>query len=172
MVCALYTLGITFTDTEKLRGPILSGINYNNWGSKNCKFCEDIRFSQTGVCICCDAGMCKTYFHVTCAQREGLLVELPHADDVDPYIAYCRLHSDRKAVKKKRRNYYALAAKFRLLMKNQLSSLKVEDSINNQRTLNKLFTQRRKFQKNFQIHESTGNFFIHFTMISIFHFFL
>jgi hypothetical protein len=27
--------------------------------------CEDKRFEMTGVCIGCDAGMCKTFFHVT-----------------------------------------------------------------------------------------------------------
>lgn len=27
------------------------------------------------MCISCDAGMCRSYFHVTCAQREGLLSE-------------------------------------------------------------------------------------------------
>jgi len=42
---------------------------------KECSFCEDARFARTGVCISCDAGMCRSYFHVTCAQREGLLSE-------------------------------------------------------------------------------------------------
>jgi len=37
--------------------------------------CEDARFARTGVCISCDAGMCRSFFHVTCAQREGLLSE-------------------------------------------------------------------------------------------------
>lgn len=27
------------------------------------------------MCISCDAGMCRSYFHVTCAQKEGLLSE-------------------------------------------------------------------------------------------------
>ena len=27
--------------------------------------CEDQRFAKTGICISCDAGLCKTYFHVT-----------------------------------------------------------------------------------------------------------
>lgn len=42
---------------------------------KECSFCEDPRFARTGVCISCDAGMCRAYFHVTCAQKEGLLSE-------------------------------------------------------------------------------------------------
>lgn len=42
---------------------------------QECSFCEDPRFARTGVCISCDAGMCRAYFHVTCAQKEGLLSE-------------------------------------------------------------------------------------------------
>lgn len=157
MVCALYTHGITFVDYQKLRGPVLSDINFNRWGAKVCILCEDERFSQTGVCICCDAGMCKTYFHVTCAQREGLLTELRHSEEVelDPYIAYCRLHSDRNAGKKKRRNYLALIARNRYLMKSlKQNDHTIEESITNQRTLSKLFTQREKFLKSFQAIEN------------------
>ncbi|CAG5892003.1 unnamed protein product [Menidia menidia] len=64
-------------------------MNYSKYGAKagsgfetnrerrciECSFCEDARFARTGVCISCDAGMCRSYFHVTCAQREGLLSE-------------------------------------------------------------------------------------------------
>ncbi|KAK0131416.1 PHD finger protein 14 [Merluccius polli] len=61
VVCALYVPGVAFGDIDKLR--------------PECSFCEDARFARTGVCISCDAGMCRSYFHVTCAQREGLLSE-------------------------------------------------------------------------------------------------
>lgn len=44
-------------------------------GLQECSLCEDARFARTGVCISCDAGMCRSFFHVTCAQREGLLSE-------------------------------------------------------------------------------------------------
>lgn len=162
MVCALYTHGVTFVDMEKLRGPVLSDINYTRWGAKMCILCEDERFSQTGVCICCDAGMCKTFFHATCAQREGL-TELRHGEEVDPYIAYCRLHSDRVAAKKRRRNYLALLAKNRFLMKSLNQNDKtIEDSINNQRTLSKLISQREKFLKTYHAIEpfSIGKFFL------------
>nr|XP_027204582.1 PHD finger protein 14-like [Dermatophagoides pteronyssinus] len=163
MVCALYTQGVTFVDPEKLRGPNLSQIQFNQWGSKICMLCDDENFAQTGVCIRCDAGFCKTNFHATCAQRQGLLTELRHQETeelLDPFIAYCRLHSDRQSAKKKRKNYLTLLARYRILSKQQQSNgtsspiKRIEDSITNHRTLNKLTIQRQKFQRNFQ---SIGN---------------
>jgi len=35
------------------------------WGNKQCSLCKDMRFSYTGVTIACDAGMCRSNFHVT-----------------------------------------------------------------------------------------------------------
>ena len=66
----------TFLQVEKLSFPTLFEMAYSRWGSKSCSLCEDERYSKTGVCIGCDAGMCKAKFHVTCAQREGLLSEV------------------------------------------------------------------------------------------------
>ncbi|KAI3358664.1 hypothetical protein L3Q82_014718 [Scortum barcoo] len=76
---------------------------------RECSFCEDARFARTGVCISCDAGMCRSYFHVTCAQREGLLSEAAAEEDIaDPFFAYCKQHADRFDRKWKRKNYLAL----------------------------------------------------------------
>ncbi|XP_041039697.1 PHD finger protein 14 isoform X7 [Carcharodon carcharias] len=75
VVCALYVPGVAFGDIDKLRPVTLTEMNYSKYGAKECSLCEDIRFARTGVCISCDAGMCRAYFHVTCAQREGLLSE-------------------------------------------------------------------------------------------------
>uniref|UniRef100_A0A8C4DSF5 PHD finger protein 14 n=1 Tax=Dicentrarchus labrax TaxID=13489 RepID=A0A8C4DSF5_DICLA len=75
VVCALYVPGVAFGDIDKLRPVTLTEMNYSKYGAKECSFCEDARFARTGVCISCDAGMCRSYFHVTCAQREGLLSE-------------------------------------------------------------------------------------------------
>lgn len=65
LVCALYVPGIAFGDVDQLSNVTLFEMQYNKWGSKTCTLCEDKRFERTGVCIGCDAGMCKTYFHVT-----------------------------------------------------------------------------------------------------------
>lgn len=83
---------------------------YTRWGSKVCSLCEDLRYAKTGVCIGCDAGMCRSYFHVTCAQREGLLSEVNHgeADQADPYYAHCKLHTDRELIRRRKRNWLTL----------------------------------------------------------------
>ncbi|XP_056154344.1 PHD finger protein 14 [Lampris incognitus] len=109
VVCALYVPGVAFGDIDKLRPVTLTEMNYSKYGAKECSFCEDARFARTGVCISCDAGMCRSFFHVTCAQREGLLSEAAAEEDIaDPFFAYCKQHADRFDRKWKRKNYLAL----------------------------------------------------------------
>ncbi|KAJ8927620.1 hypothetical protein NQ314_019898 [Rhamnusium bicolor] len=110
LVCALYVPGVAFGEVDKLTSVTLFEMPYSKWGAKNCCLCEDDRFARTGVCIGCDAGMCRTYFHVTCAQREGFLSEAhsEEVDQADPFYAHCKLHSDKTLVKKRKKNYLAL----------------------------------------------------------------
>ncbi|XP_036422137.1 PHD finger protein 14 isoform X1 [Colossoma macropomum] len=109
VVCALYVPGVAFGDIDKLRPVTLTEMNYTKYGAKECSLCEDTRFARTGVCISCDAGMCRSFFHVTCAQREGLLSEAAAEEDIaDPFFAYCKQHADRFDRKWKRKNYLAL----------------------------------------------------------------
>ncbi|CAH1126350.1 unnamed protein product [Ceutorhynchus assimilis] len=109
LICALYAPGVAFGEVDKLTSVTLFEMPYSKWGTKTCSLCADERFSRTGVCIGCDAGMCKTYFHVTCAQREGFLSEAhtEEVDQADPFYAHCKLHSDKTLVKKRKRNYLA-----------------------------------------------------------------
>lgn len=65
LVCALYVPGVAFGEVDQLSSVTLFEMPYNKWGAKTCSLCDDARFSRSGVCIGCDAGMCKTYFHVT-----------------------------------------------------------------------------------------------------------
>lgn len=65
LVCALYVPGVAFGEVDQLSSVTLFEMQYNKWGNKMCSLCEDDHFARTGVCIGCDAGMCKTYFHVT-----------------------------------------------------------------------------------------------------------
>lgn len=109
LVCALYIPGVAFGDVDKLSPVTLFEMPYSKWGAKPCSLCEDDRYSHTGVCINCDAGMCRTYFHVTCAQKEGLLSKASTEEDIaDPFFAYCKLHSEKNVARSKRRNYLAL----------------------------------------------------------------
>lgn len=65
LVCALYVPGVAFGEVDQLSMVTLFEMQYNKWGSKKCSLCDDDKFAWTGVCIGCDAGMCKTFFHVT-----------------------------------------------------------------------------------------------------------
>lgn len=51
--------------------------------------------SAAGACVSCDAGMCRSAMHVTCAQRIGLLVQDATPDMADPHFAFCKQHSGR-----------------------------------------------------------------------------
>ncbi|CAH0548773.1 unnamed protein product [Brassicogethes aeneus] len=110
LICALYVPGVAFGEVDKLTSVTLFEMQYSKWGAKTCSLCTDDRFARTGVCIGCDAGMCRTYFHVTCAQREGFLSEAhsEEVDQADPFYAHCKLHSDKTLVKRRKRNYMAL----------------------------------------------------------------
>jgi hypothetical protein len=118
LVCSLYCPGVAFGEVDQLSSVTLFEMPYNKWGAKTCSLCEDARFACTGVCIGCDAGMCKTFFHVTCAQSAGLLSE-PHseeADHADPFYAHCKIHSDKNLIKHRKRNFHAL--RLQIMSKN------------------------------------------------------
>ncbi|XP_031409889.1 PHD finger protein 14 [Meleagris gallopavo] len=102
-------------------------MNYSKYGAKECSFCEDPRFARTGVCISCDAGMCRAYFHVTCAQKEGLLSEAAAEEDIaDPFFAYCKQHADRLDRKWKRKNYLALQSYCKMSLQEREKQLSPE----------------------------------------------
>lgn len=118
LVCALYINDVAFSNTMTLSGITLFEMNYERWGARTCSLCDDERFARTGVCIACDAGMCRTYFHVSCAQKHGLLCEPQVHDDsgevVDPFFAHCKQHATEKhVVKSKRRNFLALQSRMK-----------------------------------------------------------
>ena len=114
LVCALYISGVAFSNTQQLSGITLFEMNYERWAARPCSLCEDERFARTGVCISCDAGMCRNYFHVTCAQSHGLLCDAQNIEDMpdavaDPFYAHCKQHAlEKHIVKAKKRNYLAL----------------------------------------------------------------
>ncbi|XP_028394581.1 PHD finger protein 14-like [Dendronephthya gigantea] len=135
LVCALYTPGITFDIPEKLEGVVLIDMPASKWGAKECNLCEDPSLSRTGVCIGCDAGLCKTFFHASCAQKKGLLSELPEEDDedvADPLYAHCKLHLDKSIAKKKRQAYLTYVSnvrKFKQIDVDMNHKSRVEESL-------------------------------------------
>ncbi|XP_066589670.1 PHD finger protein 14 isoform X2 [Prorops nasuta] len=146
LVCALYVPGVAFGEVDRLSSVTLFEMAYSKWGAKTCSLCEDSRFARTGVCIECDAGMCHTYFHVTCAQREGLLSEAhsEEVDQADPFYAHCKLHSDKALVRRRRRNWLALQlrAQYRQQLLKNPDHL---DSEEQRRIQRKLAKHRHKY---------------------------
>lgn len=128
MVCALYTRGVTFENIDNLSEVSLFELNYALYGSKACTICEDRRLARSGICIGCDAGLCKTFFHATCAQKEGLLFE-SHSDEVDPYFAQCKQHADRTIIRKKKRVCTALFARLRRAQSLQSCSERIKKKL-------------------------------------------
>ncbi|XP_014473701.1 PREDICTED: PHD finger protein 14 isoform X3 [Dinoponera quadriceps] len=146
LVCALYVPGVAFGEVDRLTSVTLFEMQYTKWGAKQCSLCEDSRYARTGVCIECDAGLCHTYFHVTCAQREGLLSEAhsEEVDQADPFYAHCKLHSDKSLVRRRRRNFLA----FQLRVQQRQQMLKQPnhlDTDEHRRIERKLGKHRHKY---------------------------
>ncbi|XP_070174782.1 PHD finger protein 14-like isoform X2 [Littorina saxatilis] len=140
IVCALYTPGVAFGDVDRLCPVTLFEMQYSKWGAKECSLCEDARYSRTGVCISCDAGMCRSFFHVTCAQREGLLTEADPGevmDIADPFFAYCKQHVDKMTMKARRRHWLAIQSHIRSympkVMDDQKEQMRFERKLNRHR---------------------------------------
>ncbi|XP_078490116.1 uncharacterized protein LOC100179204 [Ciona intestinalis] len=101
VVCARYILKSNiFSSNPKSNVIDFSNLNYKLYGSKECYLCEDRLVSKTGICVKCDAGLCKVYFHVTCAQKHGLLSENETGMNsaTDPYFVYCPHHVNKEEV--------------------------------------------------------------------------
>ncbi|KAG8238985.1 hypothetical protein J437_LFUL005042 [Ladona fulva] len=146
LVCALYMPGVAFGEVDRLSNVTLFEMQSSRWGAKACHLCEDDRFARTGVCIGCDAGMCRTYFHVTCAQREGLLSEAhsEEVDQADPFYAHCKLHTDKTHMRRRRRNWLALQLRTqqRQLERQQAGHDSTAEQVRIQR---KLLKQRERY---------------------------
>lgn len=151
LVCALYVPGVAFGEVDQLSNVTLFEMQYSKWGAKVCSLCENSRFSRTGVCIGCDAGMCKTFFHVTCAQAAGFLTEAHHEDTdaADPFYAHCKVHSEKELIRKRKRNYHT----FRLNMEQkQLEKQlhKMDDPCPAQMRINR---KLQKYQQKYAAHK-------------------
>ncbi|XP_034247394.1 PHD finger protein 14 [Thrips palmi] len=137
LVCVLYIPGLFPTDGEKLS---LFKMPYTKFGAKVCTLCEDERLARTGVCIECDAGMCRTYFHASCAQRMGLLQEAhledPETETVDKFYAHCKMHSDKLLTKRRRQNF--------ILLQDRLKERKQEQELKDKKEVERI---QRKFRK-------------------------
>lgn len=148
LVCALYVPGVAFGEVDQLSSVTLFEMQYSKWGAKTCTLCENERFSRTGVCIGCDAGMCKTFFHVTCAQAAGFLSEAhsEEADHADPFYAHCKVHSDKTMIKHRKRHFNTI----KLVMEHK--ALEKQEQKNEDPTPGQVRIQRKlaKYQNKYR----------------------
>lgn len=139
-VCALYTQDVEFGSVEKLSPIILTKIPESRWHSRLCEICKN----SQGIVIRCDAGLCKIHFHVTCAQRDGLLTEAPaHEMVADPFYANCLQHCNKDIAKEKKRIYQKAMKCTAIFLKNK------DSEGQSKRVLSRLEQARRRYKPPF-----------------------
>nr|CDJ81295.1 Zinc finger domain containing protein [Haemonchus contortus] len=159
LLCALYTHGVTFGDIDHLGAISWQEMDHRNFGRKSCSGCTDVLEARLGVTTRCELGLCKQYYHVTCAQRLGLLVD--HSEDVDhfgggsshrrgdhhtvePRYINCRQHSNPDDVRVKKQ------AAARFLAQEERRLMMVGKNVLSEREERKRLRAREKYEKQFQ----------------------
>uniref|UniRef100_A0AC35FT16 PHD finger protein 14 n=2 Tax=Panagrolaimus sp. PS1159 TaxID=55785 RepID=A0AC35FT16_9BILA len=103
VLCGQYIPKITYADIEKLIGVSYQEIDHKSFGKKPCTACNDAIKSRIGIAVPCEAGLCKNNYHVTCAQRLGLLVELDE-NECTGHL-FCKRHTLSEDLKRRKRIY-------------------------------------------------------------------
>ena len=107
VVCALYIPEVRFADTRTMEPIIISRIPRDKF-TKTCHICDEgnqVRNASFGACMTCNWSSCKVSFHVTCAQKFGLLTEEDETKDGNTvrYCGYCPNHLTRIALNDRRK---------------------------------------------------------------------
>lgn len=95
VVCALFIPEAWFANVQTMEPIVLKNLPQERF-NKICYVCEEkdrANKASTGACMQCNKNGCKQYFHVTCAQAQGLLCEEAgnYGDNVK-YCGYCDYH--------------------------------------------------------------------------------
>jgi len=91
VACALWIPETGFENIETMeRVKDISSVPKARW-RLICSICK----KRTGACIQCKERVCTTAFHVTCAQRKNLYMEVKEDDEAgnNQYIAFCTRHT-------------------------------------------------------------------------------
>uniref|UniRef100_A0A2C9JU55 PHD-type domain-containing protein n=1 Tax=Biomphalaria glabrata TaxID=6526 RepID=A0A2C9JU55_BIOGL len=94
VVCALYIPEAWFGNVRTMEPIILNNVP-NDRFNKTCYICEEQKRdtkATAGACMQCNRNSCKQYFHVTCAQAQGLLCEVKGSYENVKYCGYCSHH--------------------------------------------------------------------------------
>ncbi|CAG8630163.1 6721_t:CDS:2, partial [Paraglomus occultum] len=91
VVCALWMPGMWIGDNELISDITVEHVQQNNWRKSCCVCSSGLR--DEGAVVHCDAGGCKNWLHVTCAQSLSLLEVVEDDPNMaDPYFIYCPQH--------------------------------------------------------------------------------
>lgn len=93
VICALYIPEVRFGNVHSMEPVILSDVPVDKF-QKTCYICNEERpnDAKKGACMSCNKSTCKRSFHVTCAQRKGLLCEEGAISRNVKYCGYCENH--------------------------------------------------------------------------------
>ncbi|XP_076461022.1 uncharacterized protein LOC143293713 isoform X2 [Babylonia areolata] len=96
VVCALYIPEACFGNVDTMEPIILKHVPHDKF-TKVCYICDenkrDVTKNYTGACMQCNKTGCRQFFHVTCAQGQGLLCEESgNSGDNVKYCGYCSHH--------------------------------------------------------------------------------
>ncbi|RUS81591.1 hypothetical protein EGW08_010643 [Elysia chlorotica] len=94
VVCALYIPEACFANVQTMEPIVLNAVPTERF-NKICYICEEQKRdtkATAGACMQCNRTSCKQYFHVTCAQAQGLLCEVTGSYENVTYCGYCSHH--------------------------------------------------------------------------------
>ncbi|CAF1285667.1 unnamed protein product [Adineta ricciae] len=101
VICAIGVPGVLYYDELYYTPVDLSNIPVQKFGNKPCHVCE----SRSGVTVSCDAGLCPNAFHLSCANKNGLLQIRGDVSKIECEL-YCVTHqSSSNTYKNVQRNY-------------------------------------------------------------------
>lgn len=92
VICALFTEGVTFMDSNDMEPVEIAYISKTK-RNQTCIFCQN----NTGFCSLCYTKKCKNRLHITCAQRSKCLREELDKKNNIKFRAYCHVHKPEDA---------------------------------------------------------------------------
>ncbi|CAD5224272.1 unnamed protein product [Bursaphelenchus okinawaensis] len=153
LVCALYTTGVSFGDVDNLTAVSWQEIDYKRFGRKSCNACTSVVESRSGLVTCCEAGLCKQHYHISCAQRMGFLVDTDYDHsqqpsssndkhvEIHPHFILCKTHNAPELIQKKRTQY------LKFLRQEERRMVQLKFKRLNNREEAKLKAQQKCYQK-------------------------
>lgn len=87
VICALFTVGVKFQNNILMEPVNILKIPNTN-RNKGCMYCS----YAIGICCKCSQPNCKSWLHITCAQKANCLKEINEKKNKIAFRAYCSEH--------------------------------------------------------------------------------